>query len=87
MKVEIRDSLLKDIKKISTKEKQKLQEIYYLFSQSKSLLEIQGIKKIKGFENFYRFRIGNYRLGFYFDDDKVVFLRFLHRKDIYKYFP
>ena len=87
MKIEIRDTILKNIKKIAKKDKDKLQEIYNEFLKSDDINSIHGIKKLKGFENFYRLRLGNYRLGFLFEDDKIVFLRFLHRKDIYKYFP
>ena len=32
----------------------------------------------------YRFRIGDYRVIFDIDEDKVVILRIGHRKDIYK---
>ena len=87
MKIEIRDSLIKDIKKVAKKDKEKLQETYNQFLSNDNVNNIPGIKKLKGFEKFYRLRIGNYRLGFLLEDDKVVFLRFLHRKDIYKYFP
>jgi len=87
MKIEIRDTILKDIKKIAKKDKEKLENIYSQFLNSENINNIQGIKKLKGFENFYRLRVGNYRLGFLLKDEKIVFLRFLHRKDIYKYFP
>lgn len=87
MKVEIRDSIVKDIKRVSRKEKEKLQKIYDTFLKSQNITDIQGVKKLKGYENFYRIRMGDYRLGFVAKSDKIVFLRFLHRKDIYKYFP
>ena len=32
----------------------------------------------------YRFRIGDYRIIFDIDDDKIIVLRIGHRKDIYK---
>ena len=32
----------------------------------------------------YRFRVGDYRIIFDIDNDKVVILRIGHRKDIYK---
>lgn len=32
----------------------------------------------------YRFRIGDFRVIFDIDDDKIVILRIGHRKDIYK---
>jgi mRNA interferase RelE/StbE len=45
------------------------------------------MKKIKGFKNFYRIRIGDYRLGIEIDKEKVIIKRFLHRKKIYRLFP
>jgi mRNA interferase RelE/StbE len=49
--------------------------------------EIMRFKRMKGSTNAYRIRIGNYRLGFYYIEGAVILTRFLHRKDIYKYFP
>jgi mRNA interferase RelE/StbE len=87
MKIEIRNSILKDLKKIPKEQKEKLEEIYQELKSLDSIADIQNIKKLKGYDNFYRIRIGNYRLGLVTEDDKVIFLRFLHRKDIYKFFP
>ncbi|MGL4377778.1 MAG: type II toxin-antitoxin system RelE family toxin [Microcoleaceae cyanobacterium] len=42
---------------------------------------------MKGDDNAYRLRVGDYRIGFYFDDETITFVRVLHRKDIYRYFP
>jgi mRNA interferase RelE/StbE len=48
----------------------------------------QYTKKIEGYETYYRIRIGDYRLGMEaISGREVVLLRFLHRKDIYRYFP
>ncbi len=50
--------------------------------------EIKNIKKLKGEYNAYRIRIGNYRIGVFFEgNNKILFSVFLHRKDIYKRFP
>ena len=49
--------------------------------------EIASIKKMKGFECYYRIRKGDFRIGVSIKDSKVTFLRCLSRKDIYKYFP
>lgn len=51
------------------------------------LSDIKGIRKLRGFEKEYRIRIGDYRLGLILDNQIVEFIRCLHRKDIYKYFP
>lgn len=48
---------------------------------------IKNLKKLKGSDNFYRIRIGEYRLGILIENETITFIRCLHRKDIYKYFP
>lgn len=53
-----------------------------------TLSEIPNLKKIQARGNYYRLRIGPFRLGFRFDSpETVVLLRFMHRKDIYDNFP
>jgi len=37
--------------------------------------------------NAYRARIGDYRIGFFFAGQTVIFARVLHRKDTYRFFP
>ena len=51
--------------------------------------DIPNLKKIKGQKNsfYYRSRIGDYRVGLIIKQDTVVFVRFLNRKEIYRYFP
>ena len=49
--------------------------------------EITNIKKLQGYENAYRLRVGDYRIGVIFDGETLIFQRVLHRKDIYRYFP
>jgi mRNA-degrading endonuclease RelE of RelBE toxin-antitoxin system len=52
-----------------------------------SFAEITNIKKLQGYDNAYRIRIGDYRLGIIFDGEILIFERVLHRKEIYRYFP
>jgi mRNA interferase RelE/StbE len=52
-----------------------------------SLSEISHVKKLKGFSNAYRIRIGDYRVGIFVENDVVEFARIAHRKDIYTIFP
>ncbi|MEH2147198.1 type II toxin-antitoxin system RelE family toxin [Nostoc sp.] len=49
--------------------------------------EITNIKKLQGYENAYRIRVGDYCIGIIFDGETVLFERVLHWKDIYLYFP
>jgi len=55
--------------------------------KTESLDQVKQVKKLKGEESFYRIKIGDYRLGFVLEEETIIVLRFLHRKDIYKYFP
>ncbi|MGA7878100.1 MAG: type II toxin-antitoxin system RelE/ParE family toxin [Desulfoferrobacter sp.] len=52
-----------------------------------SFRELQGIRKIEGYENYYRLRVGDYRLGIKLVDDVIELIRLLHRKEIYRRFP
>jgi len=49
--------------------------------------ELRDLKKLRGGGQFYRMRIGDYRFGLVLAGETVVFVRFLHRRDVYKYFP
>ena len=55
-----------------------------------NLSQIPNLKKLKGQKNkvyYHRSRIGNYRVGLIIKQDIVVFVRFLNRKEVYRYFP
>jgi mRNA interferase RelE/StbE len=52
-----------------------------------ALQDMQNIKKLKGYDVYYRFKIGDYRLGFGYENGEINIIRFLHRKEIYKLFP
>jgi len=78
----------KDVdKELNEQQKQQLAQILISITQSKTLSEISDCKKLKGFKNAYRIRMGNYRIGFLFEDETVKLSRVLNRKDVYKYFP
>lgn len=51
------------------------------------LRSVPNVKKLQGGDNFYRIRVGDYRLGVVLSGDTLVLVRFLHRKDIYRFFP
>ena len=65
----------------------KIKEIIAEVEKAEKLTEVRNIKKLKGEENYYRIRLGDYRLGIKVNDSVVSFVRILHRKEIYRYFP
>ncbi|MGI8639783.1 MAG: type II toxin-antitoxin system RelE family toxin [Pyrinomonadaceae bacterium] len=88
MKVEFRKSFTKDLKNVSDGSVLKrAKEVVEAIETANALMEIPNIKKLKGEKKYFRLKIGDFRLGFAFANDTIIFVRFLHRKDIYKYFP
>ena len=89
MKILVDKSFVKDVDKITDKKLlRNLSKLIIELETAKSLTEFPNVKKITGYNSFFRIRIGNYRLGLEEISGKGICLtRFLHRKDIYKYFP
>jgi mRNA interferase RelE/StbE len=86
--VEFKSSFVRDLKHIRDKAlKERVKETIELVEQAQSFPEIGNVKKLRGGDRYYRIRIGDYRLGLVLEDDTVTFVRFLHRKDLYRYFP
>ena len=89
MNVEYMPTFLKDLKAL--KSTPVFESVKYLVFEEipsySSLDEISGLKKLKDANNAYRIRLGDYRIGFTFEEETIVFVRILHRKDIYRYFP
>jgi mRNA interferase RelE/StbE len=42
---------------------------------------------MSGYNFYYRIRVWDYRMWIRYDNWIIVLERFLHRKDIYNYFP
>ena len=90
MDIFFKPSFVKDFKKLPKGTKADVRKICTEdFLIAKDLTEIRqvDIKLIRGFKNYFRIRIGDYRIGFKKEDQTVVFMRVKHRKDIYKIFP
>jgi len=88
MKLKIDRSFEKDTDKLNNP--QVLQKVAVCITQviaAHTIASISNIKKLSGFKYHYRIRIGDYRVGVVIKNDKITFERFLHRKDIYKYYP
>ncbi|MEM7657247.1 MAG: type II toxin-antitoxin system RelE/ParE family toxin [Bacteroidota bacterium] len=92
---------LKDVGKIKDptvlkRIKNKLEEIEQIVEDhedDEEAPEIPGMTKLQGYDYYYRVRVGEFRLGISIEisldeiEDVVRFVRCLHRKDIYRFFP
>jgi mRNA interferase RelE/StbE len=52
-----------------------------------TLQDIVNLKKMKGYQTVYRIKIGDYRIGLFFEEGVIIFAYLAHRKDIYNKFP
>ncbi|MGP8216669.1 MAG: type II toxin-antitoxin system RelE family toxin [Bacteroidia bacterium] len=88
MKVLFEKKFLKDIEAVNEKKvKQQVESVISEMGKAQQLGVLKNLKKMKGHKTAYRIRIGNYRLGLFYENNTIVCTRLLNRKDIYKYFP
>jgi len=88
MKVEFLKSFSKDLDGLKNRNaKNALIRVIELMESSNSLEMIPNTKKLKGHKSAYRTRVGDFRIGFFFENSTIILARFVDRKDIYKLFP
>ena len=77
MKVEFRASFLKDIAKINKKTVLKrIKEVIENVEKTEDLQNLANLKKLRGWDHYYRVRVGEYRIGLSILEDTWVFVRF-----------
>ncbi len=89
MKVEFDKSFEKWLSKVNNKGVlKKIEDSILKAEAAKSLDQLPNIKKLNGFQSFYRIKIGSYRIGFELIKKSTIrFLIVADRKDVYKKFP
>lgn len=87
MNVEIRKSFVKDAEKLPAPFQRQLASVIENLKKSSQPSQIDNCKKLTGFRTAYRVRMGQYRIGFYYENKTAELVRILHRKEIYRYFP
>lgn len=88
MQVEATKRFYKDVENLELETQVLVLELIQLAKTATSIKDLPNLKKMKGFKNAYRIRLGDYRVGFLtITKDSILFKRCLLRKDIYRYFP
>ncbi|HSK70571.1 MAG TPA: type II toxin-antitoxin system RelE/ParE family toxin [Pyrinomonadaceae bacterium] len=88
MNVRYEASFEKDLKNIRDKSLLKrIKAIIGNVKKADDAKQIKNLKKLRGYETFYRIKLGDYRVGIEIIKDEVIFTRFLHRREVYRYFP
>jgi mRNA interferase RelE/StbE len=66
----------------------RLRRIIIQLENSTSLLQVPNITKLTGYSDYYRIRIGDYRIGIeVINKTTIRFIIIANRKNIYKNFP
>ncbi len=86
MKILIDRSFERDVKRLPQPIQVKIKSLIdaILLASNRSTLQAT---KMEGAKNAYRIRVGDFRIGFYIEDEVIIFSRALNRKEIYRYFP
>lgn len=88
MRVEFKKSFLKELKKLKNKSlKDAIADCIIHVEAAENITQIKNIKKLTGYDVYYRLKIGDYRIGIKVEGDLVYFVVFEHRKEIYRGFP
>jgi mRNA interferase RelE/StbE len=88
VKTAFRESFARDLKTVRDRKLlQRVKEVIEAVEKADSLSDLPNLKKLKGTKGYFRLKLGDYRIGLVLENDTMLFVRFLDRKDIYKYFP
>lgn len=88
MKTAFERSFARDLKKI--KDTDVLRRIRTVIENIETINlseSVPNLSKLRGKGNYYRIRVGDYRLGIIIENETVSFIRCLHRREIYRFFP
>lgn len=90
MEILVDKTFFKDLDKINNKGlSTKIDKVIEDIKGASTLSEIKNLKKISTgkTQDYFRIRIADYRVGIRVIESKIVFVRILHRKEIYRFFP
>jgi len=88
MEIRFEKKFLKQLSKVNdSKTAKAIKEAILTIEQASSLSDIHNLKKLVGYKSAYRIKLNEYRIGIVVEDGTIDFVCFMHRKEIYKYFP
>ena len=82
-------SFLKDLARLPSDYREQVEKLVFEeIPELNNVFDAPSIKKMKGYHDYYRIRIGDYRIGCKVEKEgMVIFYRVKSRSDIYKVFP
>ena len=82
-------TFLKDLAELPNTHRKKIEKLVFEdIPNMKDIPDNLNIRKMQGYDSYYRIKIGNLRVGCeLLKGNKIVFYRVKQRKDIYRVFP
>ena len=88
MELEFTSSFTRDLRRLRNRElRARVERVIREVERAESIEAVAGAVRLRGPGAFYRIRIGDYRLALSVEGSTAIVTRFLHRRDIYRYFP
>ncbi len=88
-KVEYSKRFLKELADLPEDIQSRVEPIVFQELESENPFELGYLKKLKGYTDKYKIRVGDYRIGITVNKETQTLIcdRIAHRKDIYRIFP
>jgi len=88
MKVVFAESFARDLERVRNKRVlSQMKDLIRAVRAASSPGDLALLKPLRRYESFYRIRVGQYRVGIEIVKRKISFVRLVHRRDLYRYFP
>jgi mRNA interferase RelE/StbE len=88
MQIQYQKKFLKDLASITSKSRETIENLVFkTFSEYENIEKSGKLEKLRGYNSYFKIRVGNYRIGLKIENDILSYERVLHRKEIYKFFP
>jgi mRNA interferase RelE/StbE len=88
-KVEYTKKFLKELADLPQDTQARIEPIVFQELESENPFDLGYLQKMKGYDDKYKIRVGDYRIGISLDKETQTLIcqRVAHRKDIYRTFP
>jgi mRNA interferase RelE/StbE len=88
-KVEYTKKFLKELASLPEDMQARIEPIVFQELESENPFDLGYLQKMKGYDDKYKIRVGDYRIGISLDKETQTLIcqRVAHRKDIYRTFP
>ena len=66
----------------------KIEKVILILEKTNPLIELASIKKLSGYKVYYRYQLGDYRIGIeQISKNTIRLIVIAHRKEVYDVFP